>query len=344
VKNTNLLAPDQDKFVKVRIQSSILPVRDGKLVAFDACYKSASPSKMGADLVITATRDGTSVQLVQSAHPQKLFFNRSGGKSSFILKHDENAQNNVLLVIRVPLVWNKSPSKDALASSALFFPSDYQSERSYSWSEAKSTRDDFLIGLGNVNEEDKPFPHLIGDFTRNKNASVTVTFHLFHTTPSSHVNNATIRSIATQINEAVDAPENISALLVAKKETRRADGKLMSKDLHPDVACNNCLQPLIQGARYKCASCPAYDLCEHCERLGHIHTHHLFFKIPDSRKHMDDRRTWDNTDKHRQNCWLCFEQIRGARFHCQTCDQHFCAHCEANSSHSLDHPLVMYRR
>jgi hypothetical protein len=46
---------------------------------------------------------------------------------------------------------------------------------------------------------------------------------------------------------------------------------------HPDVVCDGC-QSGIWGPRYKCKTCPDYDLCSTCKEKG-IHTEHEFTKI-----------------------------------------------------------------
>lgn len=49
--------------------------------------------------------------------------------------------------------------------------------------------------------------------------------------------------------------------------------------LHPNVYCDAC-DATIRGVRYKCITCPDFDLCANCE--GHPlrpHKHHLFLKL-----------------------------------------------------------------
>jgi hypothetical protein len=51
-------------------------------------------------------------------------------------------------------------------------------------------------------------------------------------------------------------------------------------DIHPGVVCDGC-NGTISGIRYKCATCPDYDLCSSCESKSGIHdSSHLFLKIP----------------------------------------------------------------
>jgi len=53
---------------------------------------------------------------------------------------------------------------------------------------------------------------------------------------------------------------------------------------HPNVICNECLQPIGNKARFRCLTCDSYDLCENCEDkdINHAFGTHLFGKIRDS--------------------------------------------------------------
>jgi sequestosome 1 len=46
---------------------------------------------------------------------------------------------------------------------------------------------------------------------------------------------------------------------------------------HPGVICDSCTKGII-GVRYKCSTCPDYDLCSECKPKG-IHSHHQFMTI-----------------------------------------------------------------
>jgi len=50
-------------------------------------------------------------------------------------------------------------------------------------------------------------------------------------------------------------------------------------DLHPGVVCDGC-SGSISGIRYKCSSCPDFDLCATCEAKSGLHdSSHVFLKI-----------------------------------------------------------------
>jgi len=51
------------------------------------------------------------------------------------------------------------------------------------------------------------------------------------------------------------------------------------ENIHPGVVCDGC-GGNVAGIRYKCSSCPDYDLCQTCEAKGGIHdASHVFLKI-----------------------------------------------------------------
>ncbi|PVU88967.1 hypothetical protein BB561_005629 [Smittium simulii] len=48
--------------------------------------------------------------------------------------------------------------------------------------------------------------------------------------------------------------------------------------IHRGITCDECNTYPVTGARYKCAQCSNYDLCEFCEAKN-VHKHHVFIKI-----------------------------------------------------------------
>merc|ERR1712198_679362 len=48
--------------------------------------------------------------------------------------------------------------------------------------------------------------------------------------------------------------------------------------VHPGVICDGCDAP-VQGPRYKCLTCPDYDLCGSCEARG-LHVQHKMIRLP----------------------------------------------------------------
>jgi len=57
-----------------------------------------------------------------------------------------------------------------------------------------------------------------------------------------------------------------------------ATGEKDEESIHYGVICDNC-QASIVGIRYKCSTCPDYDLCEKCEPQGVHNPDHVFLMI-----------------------------------------------------------------
>jgi hypothetical protein len=88
------------------------------------------------------------------------------------------------------------------------------------------------------------------------------------------------------------------------------------------INCDGC-NDIIIGPRYKCSTCPDYDLCLNCEKKG-IHKEHSLVKITKRRELTKDCQI--NNSKW---CSACNDPIIGAKYKCSTCvDHHLCEHCE----------------
>lgn len=59
--------------------------------------------------------------------------------------------------------------------------------------------------------------------------------------------------------------------------------KVPERMIHTEVWCDGCGQHPVVGNRYKCKSCPDFDLCESC-MYKNIHNHHIFTLINNSIK------------------------------------------------------------
>ncbi|KAG8999432.1 hypothetical protein FRB94_006173 [Tulasnella sp. JGI-2019a] len=92
--------------------------------------------------------------------------------------------------------------------------------------------------------------------------------------------------------------------------------------------------------RYKCISCPQFDLCDGCYGQVHeIHPSHAFLEVPD--ESASTRSTSptlvENTGQEEQSlkhpdvsCYNCGLDIVGARFHCAVCKSvDICQNCES---------------
>eukprot|EP00096_Caligus_rogercresseyi_P004153 TRINITY_DN1830_c0_g1_i1.p1 TRINITY_DN1830_c0_g1~~TRINITY_DN1830_c0_g1_i1.p1 ORF type:complete len:427 (-),score=117.27 TRINITY_DN1830_c0_g1_i1:198-1478(-) len=61
-------------------------------------------------------------------------------------------------------------------------------------------------------------------------------------------------------------------------EERCSRDKSMDNIMHPGIMCDGCNNH-VRGFRYKCLTCPDFDLCPKCEAKG-THSEHRFMRIP----------------------------------------------------------------
>jgi Zinc finger, ZZ type len=134
-------------------------------------------------------------------------------------------------------------------------------------------------------------------------------------------------------------------------------------DIHNEICCDGCDKTVI-GNRYKCASCPDYDLCETCHADVDIHhdARHAFYQLKwpirrDQRHRLVPHAPlYDNTVKLAAlsgehdgfYCDGCDESpITGPRFRCLEChDYDLCAACNAKGAtvHSKGHIMLVIPR
>mmetsp|Transcript_15366 Transcript_15366/g.25571 ORF Transcript_15366/g.25571 Transcript_15366/m.25571 type:complete len:261 (+) Transcript_15366:59-841(+) len=131
--------------------------------------------------------------------------------------------------------------------------------------------------------------------------------------------------------------------------------------LHTDVVCDNCQRVSFAGVRYKCYSCPNFNVCDQCidaveESESHDPTHHfLRIKLPVvSDKPRGDGNSGHNNCthavpsalinrsswKHAELCQSCSERIIGYRYFCPSCCVSICERCEFNGNHDSGHSLL----
>jgi hypothetical protein len=77
---------------------------------------------------------------------------------------------------------------------------------------------------------------------------------------------------------------------VKPRELVTADGKV----IHHNIVCDGCNQAPLTGTRYKCTTCPDYDLCEKCEALNEHPEDHVFmkFKRPQTKRRGPGFNVW----------------------------------------------------
>jgi len=91
---------------------------------------------------------------------------------------------------------------------------------------------------------------------------------------ASILNNPVLKDFLPQFIGAFNQPAP------ANSNTSPSASSNNESDFHPGVICDGC-SGNVAGIRYKCTSCPDYDLCSTCEAKTGIHDpSHVFLKLP----------------------------------------------------------------
>jgi hypothetical protein len=112
--------------------------------------------------------------------------------------------------------------------------------------------------------------------------------------------------------------------------------------VHRSITCDACRMCPVVGVRYKCSTCPDYDLCADCiatneSSNGRYHpADHIFLRIARpvvraDRPVLQGRQSW----VHSMGCDGCREahRIIGYRYFCPACQLNFCELCEQRDVH-----------
>ncbi|WWC73241.1 uncharacterized protein I206_107207 [Kwoniella pini CBS 10737] len=132
-------------------------------------------------------------------------------------------------------------------------------------------------------------------------------------------------------------------------------------EYNEDSNCTICRNPLFKY-RYKCVSCPNFNLCRTCHhKVEEIHPAHAFLSLPDIvDPHVATPRLALNEQRPPNRphlipvpmrhpgafCHNCLQDIVGPRFHCAVCAVDLCIQCEAvvsdfnGTSHTADHIMM----
>jgi hypothetical protein len=122
--------------------------------------------------------------------------------------------------------------------------------------------------------------------------------------------------------------------------------------VHVGIVCDHCSANPVSGVRYKCSTCPDYDLCAACVGLNDtVSFHsaaHIFFRLPAPMRPADSGPAFLNkTDwVHRGiACSSCSAApIVGFRYLCTQCGASLCALCEQRGrgppGHDRSHSLL----
>jgi next to BRCA1 gene 1 protein len=126
------------------------------------------------------------------------------------------------------------------------------------------------------------------------------------------------------------------------------------KSKHEGISCDMC-EKTVRGVRYKCSTCPDYDLCEDCVVLnddneangcGHG-PGHIFLRLPLPLNYssrgpvnppiLSNRSQWTHEGV---SCVTCQGEVVGYRYFCTVCGTSLCESCEQLGSHDVTHSLL----
>lgn len=112
---------------------------------------------------------------------------------------------------------------------------------------------------------------------------------------------------------------------------------------HLGVLCDGC-DGKVEGIRYRCSTCPDFDLCSSCittNDLTPIHdASHVFIRLT---KELSDTKLfmsksdWIHPDV---DCSVCSHSIIGYRYFCTVCGTSLCEHCEQHGLHDIKHAML----
>ena len=123
---------------------------------------------------------------------------------------------------------------------------------------------------------------------------------------------------------------------------------------HRGVVCDHCSSTPLCGVRFKCSTCPDYDLCAACvDRNDELQFHnpsHLFLRLPNPNTARNagpvfaNRSSWVHTDVSCADCAV--KPIVGYRYFCTQCGLSLCELCEQQgaSFHDKSHALLKMGR
>ncbi|MFK7927569.1 MAG: hypothetical protein AB8H79_05245 [Myxococcota bacterium] len=231
----SLLASDRDSHVLVSAQAAFLPIpKSGAATFTPVIYNYQSSPGNPAVLTIVATREGTSVQVVENDSgymSEALFFNANGERAPFTAMRLTDFQRqggdattsasgatadaglDTVLVIQVPLK-HAAPKRMQMQEYSMAPMS-------------KSAMDDFdqessveqaVIGHGAV---EGPFTELHNlEIERDPRFPVRVTVQFYKATSSGNITDADVRQVRKQIDRVYDQGDWVGSLVTAGHTTR----------------------------------------------------------------------------------------------------------------------------
>lgn len=226
----SLWSERDEKGVILSAQAALLPVPlQGEATFTPVIYNYQSTPGNPAVLAIVATREGTSVQVVDNDGgymSDVLFFNKDGERAPFTAERlsDHLAKgspsggpvaaggadgSNVVLVVQIPL--KQRELRRELSMAPMGGLADMESSAAPS-SMAKSDIENAVIGTGPV---EGPFTEIGGlSIERDERFPVRVTVQLYKATTTGRLTDADVRDLRAEIDAIYGDPAMVSSLVV----------------------------------------------------------------------------------------------------------------------------------
>lgn len=226
----SLWADRDEKGVILSAQAALLPVPvQGEATFTPVIYNYQSYPGSPAVLAIVATREGTSVQIVDNDGgymSDVLFFNQDGERAPFVAERlsDHLAKggpsggpvaaggadgSNVVLVVQVPLK-QREVRRELFGGMADAAP--MMESAAAPSSRAKSDIEDAVIGTGPV---EGPFTEIGGlAIERDERFPVRVTVQLYKATTTGRLTDEDVRGLREEIDDIYGDPALVSSLVV----------------------------------------------------------------------------------------------------------------------------------
>jgi len=272
---TTLLAPERDSHVIMSSQACFLPVPKSDEATFNvALYNYQSYHGNPAVLAITATSQGTSAQIVDESGwgGQKLYFNKNGQRASFVGQRlsdnrkergvsvegamtQQEKQQNMVMIIQVPLKQKEERRRDYLGDGfgggglmmeeccddmevkccSVAAPPSVQSSVVVNRSVHKEKADveEAIIKIGEAEGEFKEIADLA--IERDTRYPVRVTLQFYKSTANGVVDEESMRTIASQIEQSRKNADFVGSLVVTGDTGRPTEHKPVVKSFRtPD--------------------------------------------------------------------------------------------------------------
>lgn len=225
---------ERDTEVLVSAQACLLPVpREGEAVFTPVLYNYQSSPGSPAVLAIVATRQGTSMQVIENDSgymSQPLFFNTRGQRAPFVAErasdwlahggddgnvysHDETRGADAVLLIQVPLK-QAAPARDYFDYGGMFGASDMAApapSAKSSESAARSGIEQAVVSYGQVEGPFREMDNL--PIERDTRFPVRVTVQFYKATSSGYLTDADVADLRAQIDNVYNHADAVGSLV-----------------------------------------------------------------------------------------------------------------------------------